>query len=189
MKAWQRILLGYGLLAVALGLLTALVGLMVTGLRLDQPRDVLVVVVVFNLMLAALFGGIALLDSRRWPSWPSRRIAGASIQPMPTLAGWLVLGATANCIAGISVFFGGTGRPSGGAPPSWESASACRSSCSARWCSGCAACRCGGSNPDGGLRGIRDQFDGRGCLAMPPEFIDDGRGEKRLLREEAAAES
>lgn len=109
MKAWQRILLGYGLLAVALGLLTALVGLMVTGLRLDQPRDVLVVVVVFNLMLAALFGGIALLDSRRWPSWPSRRIAGASIQPMPTLAGWLVLGATANCIAGISVFFGGDG--------------------------------------------------------------------------------
>ena len=109
MREWKRILCGGGLLAMAAGLLVMLVGLVVRGVRHDQPGGAVLLAVVFNGLLAALFGAIALLNSRRWPSWPTRRIVGESIEPAPTLAGWLLLGCTANCIAGIAVYSGPAG--------------------------------------------------------------------------------
>lgn len=102
LRGWKRVACGTAMLALAGGMLLAVSGMVVAGVRADTVGGLVAFAVVFNLLLASLFAAIVLLDSRR-PSGIGSAADGAPRAPGLTLAGWVLLAVVANVLAGIAL--------------------------------------------------------------------------------------
>lgn len=100
LRGWKRVACGTAMLALAGGMLLAVSGMVVAGVRADTVGGLVAFAVVFNLLLASLFAAIALLDSRR-PTGNGSAADGAPRAPGLTPAGWVLLALVANVLAGL----------------------------------------------------------------------------------------